>query len=417
MRFQLCWSILALVVSFVSAQNASSILSLLESTTTCAGCEVVLLALKTLALLGDDAFVNTITTVCVLAHLEDEDVCKGAIASEGPIIAHDLRGMIIPSHTAQTFCTSLLGLCPYPNVRPYQVKFPKPKPNATRPASSGQPPLQVVHFSDIHIDLDYETGSNYNCTKPICCRPYTAADAPGNTSYPAGPHGNHQCDTPESLEQSMYNAIEQFAPDASFGLFTGDIPDHAIWLVDRPDVTNDIQTAYAKMASRLGMPIYATAGNHEAAPVNSFPPAGIIGASSSQWVYDALSTAWTQWIGPTAAAQADSYGAYSYKRPGSNLRIISIDTNFYYSVNFWLYELRIRYDPNGQLAWLVNELQRAEDAGERVYIIGHMPFGVGDALPDGSNYLNQIVNRYEATIAAMFFGMDISPATSGDYTN
>lgn len=61
-------------------------------------------------------------------------------------------------------------------------------------------------------------------------------------------------------------------------------------------------------------------------------------------------------------------------------------------------------DPSGQLAWLVTELQAAEDAGERVYIIGHMPMGAGDALYDGSNYFDQIVNRYEATIAALFFG-------------
>lgn len=61
-------------------------------------------------------------------------------------------------------------------------------------------------------------------------------------------------------------------------------------------------------------------------------------------------------------------------------------------------------DPGGQLAWLVTELQSAEDAGERVYIIGHMPMGAGDAFYDGSNYFDQIVNRYEATIAALFFG-------------
>lgn len=76
----------------------------------------------------------------------------------------------------------------------------------------------------------------------------------------------------------------------------------------------------------------------------------------------------------------------------------------YYKENFWLYEKTMETDPSGQLAWLVNELQAAEDAGERVYIIGHMPMGAGDAFYDGSNYFDQIVNRYEATIAALFFG-------------
>jgi len=60
-------------------------------------------------------------------------------------------------------------------------------------------------------------------------------------------------------------------------------------------------------------------------------------------------------------------------------------------------------DPSGQLAWLVSELDAAEQAGENVYIIGHMAMGLDDALHDGSNYFNQIVDRYSATIAALFF--------------
>jgi len=61
-------------------------------------------------------------------------------------------------------------------------------------------------------------------------------------------------------------------------------------------------------------------------------------------------------------------------------------------------------DPSGQLAWLVNELHAAETAGDRVYIIGHMPMGLRDAFHDYSNYFDQIVNRFSSTIAAMFFG-------------
>ena len=86
------------------------------------------------------------------------------------------------------------------------------------------------------------------------------------------------------------------------------------------------------------------------------------------------------------------------------MKVISINTNLYYKENFWLYEATMEYDPDGQLAWLVSELQAAETAGQRVFIIGHMPLGANDALHDGSNYLGQILNRYDATIAALFFG-------------
>jgi sphingomyelin phosphodiesterase len=173
-------------------------------------------------------------------------------------LAHDLRQMTVGSHTAQLFCNTIFGLCPFPSVTEYNVPFPSPKPATSRPAVSGKTPIEVVHYSDIHVDLSYETGSNYNCTKNICCRPYTSADEPGNTSYPAGPYGNHACDSPVTLEESMYAAIKEIAPNAAFTLFTGDVVEGAVWLVNETEVSNDLKNAYAKMTA-LGQ-VYGTVG-------------------------------------------------------------------------------------------------------------------------------------------------------------
>ena len=308
--------------------------------------------------------------------------------------------MSVPSHTSQLFCITFFGLCPYPAVTPYTVPFPSPKPSTSRPAASGQAPIQVVHFSDIHVDQFYETGASYNCTKPICCRPYTSADAPGNNQYPAGPYGNTHCDAPVSLEESMYAAIKQIAPNAAFTLFTGDIVDHAVWLTNQTQNIKDINDAYTRMS---GLPtVYGVVGNHESSPTNAFPPKAL-NNNAEQWVYDTLSQDWSQWIGSTSAAMADNFGAYSVIN--GNLRVISINTNLYYGGNYWLYEKTMETDPSGQFAWLVTELQAAETAGQRAYIIGHMPMGMGDAFRDASNYYGQIVHRYSATIAAEFFGM------------
>lgn len=256
-----------------------------------------------------------------------------------------------------------------------------------------------MHFSDIHVDPFYETGASYNCTKPICCRSYTTADSPGNNNYPAGPYGNTHCDSPLSLEESMYAAIKSIVPNASMTLFTGDIVDHAVWLDDKSQNIKDINDAYSRMSGLKN--VFGTAGNHESAPVNAFAPTAL-GLSTNQWVYDTLSGDWEQWIGSTSAAEADKFGAYSVLY--GNLKVISINTNLYYRENYWLYEATMETDPSGQLAWLVDELQASETAGQRVYIIGHMPMGLNDAFHDGSNYFDQIVNRYSATIAALFFG-------------
>lgn len=92
------------------------------------------------------------------------------MALEGPIIAQNLRSMSVTSNTAKLFCVTFLGLCPYPDVNKWAVPFPSPKPSKGRPAPSGQKPIKVVHYSDIHVDPKYVAGSNANCTKPICCR-------------------------------------------------------------------------------------------------------------------------------------------------------------------------------------------------------------------------------------------------------
>jgi sphingomyelin phosphodiesterase len=202
----------------------------------------------------------------------------------------------------------------------------------------------------------------------------------------------------------MYAAIRSIVPDAAFTIFTGDIVDHAVWLVNDSQVTFDINDAYSRMT---GLPkLYTTIGNHEAVPVNAFNPAAVQTSLNIQWLYNLVETDLEPLIGSDAQEEVN-FGAYSTLYPGGNLRIISINSNLYYKENYWLYEPTMERDPSGQLAWLVTELDAAEQNGERVYIIGHMAMGLSDALHDGSNYFNQIVDRYSATIAALFWGKSL----------
>ena len=314
--------------------------------------------------------------------------------------------MDIPSRTAQIFCTTLTGTCQWPSVKPYSVPFPKPKPGATRPASSGQSPIQVVHFSDIHVDHAYETGASYNCTKPICCRPYTSSDAPGNTSFPAGPYGEVECDAPVSLEESMYNAIQSLVPDRAFNIFTGDVVEHFVWGTTDSEVASDLLDASQKWQG-IG-PVYPAVGNHDSNPTNSFPPSQLQGddVENIGWVYGNYSQDWEGGIGSDAAASVEpNSGSYSAMYGDTSLKLISLNTIFWYTLNFWTYStLESTPDPSGVLAWLVSQLQAAEDAGQRVWIFAHIPPGNNDVYHDSSNYFDQVIQRYEATIAATFYG-------------
>lgn len=191
---------------------------------------------------------GVITDVCEGLGLENKDVCAGAIGLEGLILAHDLRNMDIPSKTSELFCLTVFGLCQWPEVdTSYSVPVSQKPTNATWPQPSGHAPLRVVHISDIHVDRNYTTGASYNCTKNICFRPYTAADEPGVTNYPAGPYGNSACDSPVSLEESLYAAIGDLVPDRAFIIFTGDVVEGAVWLVTEGEVTSDLNDAYGRM--------------------------------------------------------------------------------------------------------------------------------------------------------------------------
>lgn len=345
---------------------------------------------------------NMRNILLILPQSQDPDVCAGVLKREGPIIAHDLRGMKVGSYTSKIFCTTFFGLCPFPAITPNTVPFPTPKPNTKRPAPSGQTPLQIVHISDTHVDESYTVGASYNCTKPICCRPYTAAEAPGNTDFPAGPFGNTHCDPPVSLQQSMVNAIKSLVPNSAFTIFTGDVVAHDVWLTTDEGVKKDLDATFTEL-SNLNQ-VYPAVGNHDTNPTNAFPPKSVAGVSA--FSYDTLAADWTRWIGPVGAASVREDGSYSVLAAAGNgkLRIISFNSIFYYVQNYWLYTEPFDSDPSGQFSWLVQQLQGAEATGERVWLIAHVPSGAGDFFHQYSNVFDQIIQRYEATIAAAFYG-------------
>ncbi|ODA81323.1 hypothetical protein RJ55_04288 [Drechmeria coniospora] len=371
---------------------------------TCGGCHSILSAIKAIVETGNETFFDLAKKLCAAGTQYDADYCGGIIEIEGPVIASIIKSMDIPSKTADQFCITFLGVCKNPEVEKWSVPFPSPRYcDVVREPPSGKAPLQVIHYSDIHIDPAYEEGSSTTCKKPNCCQRGTKAEAAGTSASPAGPNGDHNCDVPVTLERSMYKAIGDMFPDAAFALFTGDIIDHGMHNTSMSFNEGQIEDAYGKMNEHIKV-VYGTAGNHEAHPSNIFEPNGL--GNGSHWVYDTLTDEWARWIGNDTEASHDAraLGAYSTKYPKGNLRVISLNTNMYYRFNFVLYQTQMERDPNGQIEWLVRELDAAERAGENVYIIGHMPMGERDALGDGANYFDQVVRRYSTTIKAMFFG-------------
>ncbi|KAJ5320388.1 hypothetical protein N7508_000671 [Penicillium antarcticum] len=381
----------------------------------CGSCQALLGGLKLVSGFGEGFMIDVFIGVCKLSGVEDPDVCRGIIEKEGPALHDAFQNLHIGSHATRTMCASLIGLCQYPEVRSHSLEFPSSKPETTRPPPSGKPPIKVVHFSDTHVDLFYETGASYECTKPICCRVYEDKDAPGITKTPCGPFGNTKCDPPHILQESMNAAIAKINPE--FSIYTGDVVAHDIWLVGQAEALEVFNDTYGQMEKDLGM-VYAAIGNHDTAPVNLFPPNDIESKASAQFAYNALAEDWYALTGIPSVKSANEFGSYSAMHPNSNLRIISYNSIFYYNFNFYMYQDPMETDPNGQFEWLIKELQSAEDAGQRAWLISHIPPGLTDHFRDYSQYFDQILQRYEATIAGLFYGhthMDEFQIAYSDY--
>ncbi|KZV95484.1 sphingomyelin phosphodiesterase [Exidia glandulosa HHB12029] len=407
-------AVLLFVSLTVAQSNATELINQIaadiESAVDCASCHALLIPLKALALLGDDVFTGGIVGICDLSGAEDPDVCAGAVGGQAPIIAHGLRLIDPLGQTATKLCNALFGLCALPPVNEFTLPLPPAPASPKKFVSRGRPPLTVAHLSDVHIDREYTVGADAQCTKPLCCRNF--ADQAGQPiAEPAGPSGNSNCDSPVKLADAMLSAVKGLNPD--FAIFTGDIVEGAIWLVDRAEVTMDLSAFDDEMGSLLGtIPVFPAIGNHDSAPVNSFPrdeaalTAANNSASSSQWVFDTQAQGWQRWINTTAAQEVRHIsGSYGAVVPGTKLRIISLNTQYYYKQNFWLYDTdAVVHDPQGLLAFVGSQLQLAETLGERVWIIGHISSGKTDFNRDPSNYFNQLVQRYSNTIAGNFFG-------------
>lgn len=75
-------------------------------------------------------------------------------------------------------------------------------------------------------------------------------------------------------------------------------------------------------------------------------------------------------------------------------------------------------DPDGTFSWVVNELLAAEQAGDKVWVVAHIPGGISllllvdflcilgdsEALEGWALNYYKAVNRFQNTITAQFFG-------------
>ncbi|KAF9096097.1 hypothetical protein BGX29_008745 [Mortierella sp. GBA35] len=364
----------------------------------CGACVTALVGAKSVSYINRNWVLDAANALCREFKVMDADVCKGLVYSQGPVLVESAMRANLVGGDGKMICFQILGACPAPAITSGTLNFPKPKPvNATIPAANGNR-VEVLHISDWHVDEHYVTGSDAACNKPLCCRKW--ADSPLVPGRAAASWGDYNCDAPVKLGQDLLKFVPSVA-NISFSILTGDVPPHNVWSETREMVLAEEKAAYSVMASGLTR-MYPAVGNHESAPANLMPTPKTGGDYA--WLYESLADNWARWLPADAVNSVRNYGAYTAS-PAPGFRIISLNTNFCYTMNFHLYGALKDYDPFGELKWFIAQLQAAEDAGERVWIIGHVSPSQTDCIQNWAALYHQVAQRYSPhVIAEQFFG-------------
>lgn len=198
-------------------------------------------------------------------------------------------------------------------------------------------------------------------------------------------------------------------------LYTGDMVTHvpSQGQLSKEFVENVEDSVLQMFKAYIGGPIYTALGNHDSSPENNDAPHAIdengpLGQQFS-WNYEHVSKLWEHygWINSSTQAEAAlHYGAYAVTHP-LGVRIITINADFYYKSNYFTFVQTTDPDYSGIFSFLISELQKAEDAGQRAYLVGHVLTGWDgtNPMPNGADYFYQIVERYSPHVVAnVFFG-------------
>ncbi|OSX66906.1 hypothetical protein POSPLADRAFT_1072083 [Postia placenta MAD-698-R-SB12] len=404
------------------------------SSDTCAACQVSLEVAKFLALAAPAEGPNLAIRLCEYFDYADDCAADYGIFTLGATLTQVAAYADAGGYDGQSICNQFLGLCPDPPTSPLDLTtwFAKPKPNPLPPSrkATGQR-LKVLHMSDLHIDPRYTVGAEADCSAYLCCRPSSYNDhSPNVTVEPAPYYGAYYCDAPFPLILAAMQSVPVLTGTEEYGfnfsIYTGDLVSHDPGNQLSKEYTVYSETVLYDLLKRQinSGPVYAVLGNHDTYQEAQNSPYNIGPELTDQfnWDYDHLAALWEYegWISSETAQQARThYSAYSVQRH-DGLRIITLNTDMWYTDNYYAYINLSSSDNSGMLRFVTDELQDAEDAGDRVWILGHVLAGWDGTNPlkNPTNLFYQIVDRFSPhVIAGVFFGHSHEDQLSIFYAN
>ncbi|KAM5322050.1 acid sphingomyelinase-like phosphodiesterase 3b [Glossophaga mutica] len=252
------------------------------------------------------------------------------------------------------------------------------------------------HISDLHLDPDYKVSED----------PFQVCPSAGSQAVPnSGPWGDYLCDSPWVLISSSIHAMKEIEPEPDFILWTGDDTPHVPNERLGEEAVLDIVEHLTKLIREVfpDTQVYAALGNHDFHPKNQLP-------AGSNNIYNRVAELWRPWLSNESVALFKEGAFYTETLPGPRRtgRVVVLNTNLYYSNNEQTANMA---DPGQQFQWLEDVLSNSSRAGERVYIVGHVPPGFFEKtrnkawFREGFNekYL-KVIQKHHRVIAGQFFG-------------
>ena len=332
-----------------------------------------------------------------------KDGCDTLMANFVPIVQSSFTKLFILHNGL--LCHFMLQVCPNGTIQRYDLD------TVMNQIYQGQPPkkekfptyrqsYKILQMNDIHIDFNYLTGGIVNCKEGIMCCRANKTVLDGQEPVYAGPWGSlgGNCDIPEPLLDQLVSFIRtNIKPDMVFWL--GDNENHEVDTITRDVNLNTTGVIANKLGliAQDGARFVVSIGNHENNPIDNMD---FNNATANAWFFQNLTKDYAPLINKTEMSSINKTGYYSSYFPEKNLRIISLYSAPTDSLNFYL--LVRTYDPDGQLAWLWNELKAAEAANQDVFITIHIPIGNDFSIGLWDKVFNALIDRYQNNIRAIF---------------
>ncbi|RFU30819.1 hypothetical protein B7463_g5528, partial [Scytalidium lignicola] len=414
-------------VSVIAAEGAALIEQFKQASgSNCQTCKQIVLGIAQRMRIEQEMLAHVSQPLCeILQVILPFAVCVGLLNTASTDIGGAFPQMNMLGDDGQTLCAFMFGSCdllPPPQLdlnKLFKGKTQKPAPRQITPTT--KEPKKVLHISDYHLDMRFVVGSEANCTGELCCRVFPETNVSVPVQQPASLFGNYLCDTPEALGTSVFRNVPKVTgftwDDFDFGLFTGDLVSHDIWYVTEPYVLAEENISFQQFFDGIGgLKIFPTLGNHDTFPhaFTAFPnqhlPDNASYAVQQLYHYDNVSAAWQNydWLSPRTAQQVVNSGLGIYRaKTHDGLTIISLNSDVWYYFNMYAYIGANTIDPTSTFSTLIDYLLEAEENNDPVWLIQHVITGGStdyEALPAPTDLYYQIVDRFNNTIRATFFG-------------